>query len=410
MQAMRILCITNQLPYPIKSGASLRSYNLLYRMAKEHDIYLVALSGLEDQGANVAHLQAFCQEVIGVIHKRQRGWGSIWKLFKHSWKKNPPNLSLAFSEELFQEIQNLVDRIDFDVVQIEHGSMGLYLEALPSILRKRTAWILHDIDFEQLKQISRLDPGMVTKISTATLSVIMKKWQPNFAEMFGLCVVMSKNDQKLLLSAKNGLRVEVSPNGVDTKRYQTIPYKSKIPTLLFVGNMGYHPNADAAIYFCRKVLPLIREKVPNVELWIVGIAPDISVKHLRSDRVFVTGYVPDLLPYYSKSTVCIAPIRAGSGTRLKILEAMAIGRPVVSTTTGCEGLDVIDGEHILIADDGALFAEQTVNLLTDSARRAKLIEKAREYVILSHDWDFIARKLLAAFSEMAIQAGKIEYR
>jgi glycosyltransferase involved in cell wall biosynthesis len=315
----------------------------------------------------------------------------------------PPELRLAFSEELAREIQKLADRVDFDIVQIEHGSMGMYLEALPARLRRRAVWVLHDIDFDKFMRIAHIERRTDTKIRAWIHAMMMRRWQPHFASYFGLCVTMSEADRRLLLSANSSLRVEVSPNGVDTKHYRPLPEEGDTAEMLFIGNMGYQPNVDAAVYFCHEVLPLIRRRVSDTKLWIVGISPGASVMRLGGNGVSVTGGVPDVVPYYMRSKVCVVPLRAGGGTRLKILEAMALGRAVVSTSMGCEGLDVVDGEHILIADDSKLFAEQIVKLLTDNELRARIAAKAREFVVASYDWDVIVEKLMNDFDGMARQ-------
>jgi glycosyltransferase involved in cell wall biosynthesis len=195
--------------------------------------------------------------------------------------------------------------------------------------------------------------------------------------------------------------VDVSPNGVDTQAYQMLPESSGDPALLFVGNMGYRPNIDAMTYFCREVLPRIRWAIPNVELWIVGINADAEVQRLAGDGVHVTGRVEDVTPYYERCAACVVPLRAGSGTRLKIVEAMAFGRPVVSSGIGCDGLDVVDEEHLLIADDPELFAEQSIRVLTDRGLRQALTHNARCLVVNRYDWEVVAEELLQIYRQVA---------
>lgn len=394
---MRILNITNRIPYPLVSGAPLRSYNLLRRFARDHDVYLAAFSGTDEQQEEAPRLLEFCRRVVTVRSRPQKILPLFWKLMKWPLQGGPTELRLSFSDELAKGIQNLIAEIDFDVIQIEHGSMGLYLETLPSNLRKRTAWILHDIDFDKFKRISRIERKVDKKLRAWIHSTMMRRWQPHFAQLFGLCVTMSEADRRLLITANKRLRVEVSPNGVDTHLYQPIPEETKKQAILFIGNMGYQPNIDAATYFCKQILPIIRKKIADVEFWIVGIDPGESVKKLGGNGVFVTGGVPDVTPYYRRSKVCVVPLRAGSGTRLKILEAMAIGRPVVSTSIGAEGLDVADGKQIIIANDSMGFAEKTIELLRNHALRTSLVAEARKHVVASYDWDVIAARLLTAF-------------
>lgn len=394
---MRILTITNQIPYPPISGAPLRTYNMLRRFAGDSEVYLAAFSATEEQREGVSHLLEFCREVVTVKHKSLKQAMHLGELIKCAFQGEPLELRLAYSEEFAKEIQRLTDRVDFDIVQIEHGSMGMYLEALPAHLRKSTIWLLHDIDFDKFAQIARTERRKITKIRYLVHAAMMRRWQPRIAGQFRLCVTMSEDDRQLLLSHNSDLEVVVSPNGVDTNHYNQLLEEGDGTEVLFIGNMSYQPNVDAAIYFCGEVLPLIRKTLPEIKVWIVGINPDESVKRLEGGGVFVTGRVPDVVPYYQRSKVCVVPLRAGSGTRLKILEAMALGRPVVSTSIGCEGLDGTDGEQLLIADDKVQFANQVVRLLTDKQLRMTLAKKARAFVMKSYDWDVIAEKLLNVY-------------
>lgn len=397
---MKILVVTNYIPYPLISGAPLRTYSVLRRWAKEHDLYLVAFRARDDDKGDLAHLREFCREVVAVEHKGLRKRMHAGKALKALLVGEPPELRLAFSGELAEEIRSLVARVDFDIVQIEHGGMGMYLEVLPPRLRKRAVWLLHDIDFDKFKRIARIESGLLGKLRTSVHAAMLRRWQPAFAARFGLCVTMSEADRQLLLSANGNLRVEVAENGVDTDRYRPLPDDGANPEMLFIGNMGYQPNADGAIYFCSEVLPLIRARNAEATLSIVGIDPGEAVKRLAGSGVTVTGGVPEVVPYYRKSRVCVVPLRAGSGTRLKILEAMALGRPVVSTSLGCEGLKVVDGEHLLIADDSTLFADRVVKLLNDGELRARIAANARDFVVALYDWDVIARKSMNAFLDL----------
>jgi glycosyltransferase involved in cell wall biosynthesis len=214
-------------------------------------------------------------------------------------------------------------------------------------------------------------------------------------------VTVSESDRRLLVAANPRLQVDVVPNGVDTRAHRPLKQEEGSPALVFVGNMDYLPCADAVLTFCRDVLPRIRQVMAKVEMWIVGINPGPKVRALEGNGVHVTGLVEDVRPYYGRSTVCVVPLRAGGGTRLKILEAMAFGRPVVSTTIGCEGLGVVDGEHLLIADRAEDFAARTLRLLTDEKLRQSIANRARAMVESRYDWDIIAKRLMQVYAEVA---------
>ena len=164
--------------------------------------------------------------------------------------------------------------------------------------------------------------------------------------------------------------------------------------------MGYPPNIDAALYFSKEIFPLIQQKNNPTELWVVGRDPSPEVLALANDNIHVTGRVEKVLPYYQKTSICVVSLRAGGGTRLKILEAMALGRPVVSTTIGCEGLEVVDEKNILIADTPAEFAEKTSRLLRDKELYQHLATNGRKLVETHYSWDPIADRLMKLYEEM----------
>lgn len=398
---MRILVITDTLPYPPISGGAVRIYNLLRRIARQHEVWLATLQYTSDEAEAVAHMQQFCHQVETVNRRRRHPLAHLPGLLRYALAGKPLELKFEHSEELAHKIRHLASMVNFDVVQIEHSHMALYLEALPWEICGKTILTFHDIVFSKYDRMYQLESKQARKLRLWLHSRMMRRWEPRYAQRFDCCITMSEVDRRLLITANPRLRVEVVSNGVDTKVYQPLPQEDTGPTLLFVGTISYLPCADAVLYFCREMLPRIRRMIDGVEMWIVGTNPLPEVIRLSGDDVYVTGRVDDVVPYYGRSTVCVVPLRAGGGTRLKILEAMALGRPVVSTTIGCEGLDVVDGEHLLIADSPEQFAEKTVCLLSDRALYQRITTNARQLVVTRYDWDAIANQLMQIYAEMA---------
>jgi len=218
---------------------------------------------------------------------------------------------------------------------------------------------------------------------------------------FDHCLVVSPDEARLLKKAVPAAKLSIIENGVDCANLRPLPPALNSSQLLFVGVMAYPPNADAVVHFCKSILPLIRRAIPEVRLTVVGHAPPMEVQTLASSgEVSVTGFVNDPIPYYAGASVCVVPLRAGGGTRLKILEAMALGRPVVTTSIGCEGLDVTDGEHLLIGDTAADFAQQVVRLLSEQELRNRIVVAARSLVEKRYDWTIIADKLARAYAAL----------
>ncbi len=396
---MRILFITDYLPYPPISGDRIRTYNLIRRIATQHDVWLATPIIGPDEGHGKSHLLEFCRGVETAELKRHK-LARLPGLIRYALAGKPVELEFLYSEELANKLTRLVAEVDFDIVHIEQSRMALYLEALPSDARFKCVLAFQNITSMQYERISRLAQRPDWKLRSWLHGWTMGRWEPRYAERFDRCITVSAQDRDWLISANPRLQVDVVPNGVDTSLYRPLPLQGTQPTLLLIGNMEYAPCADGAVWFCNQILPRIRRAVDGVQVWIVGRRPTPEVTALNSDDVHVTGYVEDVRPYYSRSTACIVPLRAGGGTRLKILEAMALGRPVVSTPIGCEGLDVIDGQHLLISADSEQFAEKTARLLTDPQLYQRISTRGRQLVEDRYDWDRVAGHLLEVYAEL----------
>ena len=399
---MRILFITDFLPYPILGGASLRNFNVLQRIAATHQVWLVAFSNTPQQAQALAHLEGFCEKVVTAESNEMKS--ALWhplQYMKYALSGIPPEFRFYSSRRLEQEIKCLVAKIDFDIVQIDQVSMGLFLKTIPANKHERTIWSLHDIDYVKFSRIIKREPRLARKVRLWINNQFVRSWLPRHAGKFARCITVSDVDRRTLETANPILKVDVIPNGVDTESYKSLPLPTSKPALLFVGNMSYIPCIDAVMYFCHQIFPKIKQAVAKVDFWIVGKEPTPEVRKLEQEGIHITGTVEEVRPYYEQSTVCVVPLRAGGGTRLKILEAMALGRPVVTTSLGCEGLEVTDGQHLFIADTPDDFAKKTVRLIQDGELRRQITQRARDLVVNKYDWGAISRKLMRTYLEVA---------
>jgi sugar transferase (PEP-CTERM/EpsH1 system associated) len=398
---MRILMIASQVPYPQVSGGRTRIYNLLRRVASRHEVSLAALLESPEDAEGVSHLRQFCARVETASLDRRSRLAKAPGMVRYALEGKPPELRLVHSEELVGKIGQLVSMIHFDIIQIE-SVMGLYLTTLPAIESYKSLQMFQNVASLQFARITNVERRGYGKLRAWMHGGIMRRWEPRYAENFDRCTTVSEVDQQLLLKANPRLQVDVIPNGVDIEKYQPLPVPpdNVPPSLMFIGSMGYAPCVDAVLYFCSDILPLIRQVIRPVAFRIVGGEPHPAVLKLDGGGVQVLGRVDDVVPYYEQSTVCVVPLRAGGGTRLKILEAMALGRPVVATTIGCEGLDVVDGEHLFIADTPEQFAEKTVRLLQDRSLAQYICANARDLVEARYGWDKIADRLMDVYEEM----------
>lgn len=397
---MRVLLISNTFPYPPNSGFPLRVYNLLYRIAREHEVWLASFTAGHENPADIEHMREICREVVTVPFSRQGALSNPLQAARFLFKGIPPTLRAYESQQFVEKILDLISRVDFDVVQIEDSHMSFYLDHLPAAVRAKTFLTFHDINFHKHEKMSEVEPKRTRKLRTWLHGRMMRNWEPFQAQRFGHCITMSQSDKELLLAVNPGLKITVLPNGVDTRRYAPLPFPVNTNRLIFVGNMAYRPNIDAVTWFCRDIYPIIKAEYPKIEFWIVGKDPAPEVTSLATNGVRVTGQVDNLIPYYKDAIMCVVPLRAGGGTRLKILEAMALGRPVVATTIGCEGIDARNGEHLFIADTPERFANCTLELLRDKQQWLEMTRRARALAVERYDWDLVARKHIQLYEEI----------
>lgn len=278
----------------------------------------------------------------------------------------------------------------YDVAVLMQAHVGRYA---PLLAKVGIPTILDCQNVEGLAaaQIAKVAP---TRLSRFRLSVDARKWrgyEGSLARRMDLLVTVSRQDADVFRSMASGVDVVVHPNGADVANLPLQDHRSnRSNRLLMTGTFGYLPNVDAAMWMIRDILPEIAIRTSPVRLDLVGAAPPTWLVREEGETIAVHGEVPDILPFYAQSDVFVAPLRAGGGTRLKILEAFALGIPVVSTTIGCTGLGVEDGRHLLIADEGAHFARSVDRLLHDDGLRTQLIAAGRALVETRFDWRQIA--------------------
>jgi glycosyltransferase involved in cell wall biosynthesis len=247
------------------------------------------------------------------------------------------------------------------------------------------------------------------KIAAGRTAKLIERAEGRLLETCATHTVTSERERRKLLGRYPGANIRVIPNGVDVGYYsgkgiahacsRSGQHESN-PTILFVGSMDYHANIDAVIWFSRTVWPEIARNHPDLQFTIVGRDPAPEVRALASDCIHVTGTVEDVRPFYASALAAIAPLRSGSGTRLKILEAMAAGVPVVSTRLGAEGIEVEDGVHLLLADTGPEIAAAVHRIASSEETRARLSQAARGLVRKVYDWSAIGNELCALHEDL----------
>lgn len=300
-----------------------------------------------------------------------------------------------------QSIREVLERGHFDLILANFAFMA---HLIPADLARSTPVVLDEHESEQLLWRQYLRQGGMAKRAFALLNLVKMHWfEKGVASRI---VAMLSASEREASFARTFLPPQVQiwtvPNGVDTDFVAPVaPGNPDHHSIIFCGSFGVYRNCEAAIWFVRQVLPRVREAIPGVEFWIVGSNPPPEVWQLTEfPGVHVTGTVEDVRPYYTRATVSVAPYRYGEGTKLKVLEAMASGVPVVSTKIGCQGINVRDGEHLLVAETAEDFTDRVVGLLRSATRRQEIGTRARGLIEQEYAWTKIVGALESKLSEV----------
>jgi len=303
-------------------------------------------------------------------------------------------------------------RESFDVVHVEGIELAPYLDGIESAPPRgggagggtRPLVVFDDHNCEYLLQQRAFftDLRAPARWPGAAYSFVqwrrLRRYEAQVCRRADRVLAVSDADATALCKLVPALDVTIVPNGINTRTYTPTPTHPHTPTLVFTGTMDFRPNVDAVLWFARKVLPRVRAEVPEVHFVVVGQRPHRRLEVLRTDpAVTLTGWVEDTRPYIARAAVYVAPLRMGGGTRLKLLEAMAMGKAVVATRLGAEGYPVTDGQELLLADTPADFAAAVVALLRAPERRAELGRVARAFVEQRYDWRVIVPRVEAAY-------------
>jgi len=389
---MRILFLSRWFPFPPDNGSKLRIFNVLRQLSRAHEVALLTFGGAADvanSGALLA-LREHCSHVRVLPYRdfRPASLRALLGLFS----RRPRYLLDTYSEHMADVAADEARRRRCDVVVASELAMAPYALHLPGV-----AALLEDLELSVFRdavgQWSVLPHRVRPALTWLKLSAYLRRILPRFAA----CTVVSEQERANLRAVCPAYAsVEVIPNAVDLSSLDGSFGPPRPNTLVFTGSPTYSANYDAVAYLLREVWPLIARTVPDVTLRVTGNTEGVDLASLpRRPRVHFTGHVGDVRPIVAESWVSVVPLRLGAGTRVKVLESMALGTPVVSTSKGAEGLEVKDGESILIADRPAEFAERVVDLLRSPELRARLATAGRRLVESKHDWDVVGQELRA---------------
>jgi sugar transferase (PEP-CTERM/EpsH1 system associated) len=404
---MKILWVKAGKILPVDTGGKIRSYNLLRQLASRHEAVLLSYYG----GARDAQYeQDVSRHLPGAVTVHTGAPDSSARQALDYVLRLPSRAPYSVRKFTSPAVQKLVRDWDaarrFDVAVCDFLSASLNF---PAETRTPTVLFQHNVESALWQRQARHAPDVLRGVVFKVEAAKMTRYERDAVRRFRHVIAVSENDRELMSKMTDASRITVVPTGVDIKKYSPGVEAEKVgkspdgPLVVFLGSMDWEPNIDGVEYFCREVWPRVSEAVPAARFRVVGRDPSPRVRRLASEKVEVTGTVPSVVEHLREADVVVVPLRVGGGTRLKIFEAMAAGKAVVSTTVGAEGLDVTHGEDILLADDAASFAESVKSLLRDATRRENL-GRAAAALAARYDWSVIARR----FEEVLARAARVE--
>ena len=397
--AKTLLLLTPQFPYPPHQGTTLRNYNLIAGLARHHEVHLLSFG--DPAASRGTPLDDLCR-TVQVLPPPER---STLQRVQGLAFSRLPDMAQRLPSAAFQDaLDGTLAREDPDVVEVEGIELAQYLFQVAnrrgSARRPLLVFDDHNAEYVLQQRAFETDIRQPRRWIGAAYSFVqwqrLKGYERRACHAADRVVAVSDTDAAAIRRLDAGLDPVVVPNGVDIHFYA-----ADVPALedgagpgpldlVFTAKMDFRPNVDAVLWFAQAALPLIRKQSPGTRFWVVGKDPHPRLAPLAADPgIVVTGWVEDVRPYIAGAALYVIPLRIGGGTRLKVLEAMAMGKPIVSTALGCEGFEVEPGQELAIADTPDEFATTVLALLQDPDRRERMGRDARQYARSRYDWRMI---------------------
>lgn len=388
---MKILIVSPFLPYPANWGFAKRVFHLLEVLARRHELTLLTYSDRD----NPDHVQALrkyaavqvVQAALSPVGKRLAQLASVASA--SSFQRR-----MMFSEPMQRAIDDVTRRERFDVIQIETSQMACFRFERDALLLLDE----HNVEYELYYRVFRAEGSPARRLFNWLEYVKFKREEIAAWRGMSGCLVTSDREAAVIRATVPSTPVTVVPNAVDTDFFSPADTPVDPDAIVLTGLMKYRPNVDGAIFFVREILPRVLAKRPNAVFYIVGGEAPPEVTRLASRHVVVTGSVEDVRPYVHRAAVFVVPLRMGSGTRLKVLEGLAMAKPMVSTALGCEGIELTHGKHLLIANEAETFAEAVLTLMSDAPRAQQLAAQGRALMLERYRWE-VAVEALEQFYE-----------
>jgi sugar transferase (PEP-CTERM/EpsH1 system associated) len=391
---MRILWVKGGKLIPVDTGGKIRSYNLLRQLAKRHEVTLLSYYDGPMDAAYESEIVEHFSHAVAIPSGRAEA--SAVDYLKHILSCAPYAVTKFTSARAGALIREWMTERRFDVAVCDFLSASLNF---PEELSLPTVLFQHNVESVLWRRQADYEPNPIKRMAFKLEAAKMIRYERKAVNRFDHVIAVSQKDREKMARMTEKSRISIVPTGVDLEAYRPQPGSgANEPVVIFTGSMDWEANIDGVEYFCAEIWPRVLKAVPNARFRIVGRNPHPRVSSLASGSIEVTGSVPSVIDYMRDANVFVVPLRVGGGTRLKIYEAMAMGKAVVSTSVGAEGLDVEDGCDILLADTTPTFADSIIKLLCDQHAREQ-IESAAARLAASFDWSVIANRFEEVLNE-----------
>ena len=403
----KLLVVTSRLPYPPREGHQLRSWNLLKALAERHEVTLLSFLRRDDDLAVAGPLRSLLQgrlETFPIPSEHSR-LSLLIALAKSLLTATPFTTAKYATSALRRRLQNLAG--DFDLVHFDMLPLMAHADCLPAGVP--AVLNAHNVEYQLLDKRAELETRLPHRLFLAGQRTKLHGFERKACRQASAVLACSSNDAEELQKLAPGKAIVVIPNGVDLAANQPGPVPAGSAQLVFVGQMGWFPNKDGVQWFLREIFPRILSVRPDAEFVLVGKSDGLEVPEDVAPRVRIAGFVPDLRPHVHAAAVYVVPLRAGSGTRLKVLEAMALGKAIVTTHVGSEGIELVDGKSAVYADDADSFAQATLALLDSPGKVAQLGTAARELAEARYGWQAIGAQLNDFYDRLLVQTADVDH-
>lgn len=388
---LRILILDEEFPYPVNTGKRTRSFNLYRRLSRHFDIRYLAYGNGDSEAARCFRYEGLQPVPVDAQLPRKNGATFYLRLLGNLASRLPYIVTSHYSQAYEHAVRSSISEFRPDLIICEWTPYSYYVRDIPEA---RVLLSTHNIEADIWRRYFENESNIARRWYIREQWRKVRRFEKDCLNWVDAAIAVSNQDEDELRQIRADLRTLVVPNGVDLEYFVPLPHPVARNRLVFTGSMDWRPNQDAARYFAYEILPALRSLAPDVTCSFVGRDPPDDIRSLASiDGMDITGTVVDIRPFVESASVYVVPLRIGGGTRLKILEALAMGRAVVSTSVGAEGLELVDGKHILLADEPASFARLVHKLMQNPALCEEIGAEGRRLVEQRYGWDALAKSL-----------------